>query len=121
MQLRQAIADGWPQTKHEVTHLIRQYWDMKEELNVVDAVVLRNERMVMPTTMRKEILNKLHTSHQGMVRTKQLAKDLVYWSGTNGEIEEMIVRSVYAKSTGITSTRNLFENQCRCLMPDVDA
>ena len=88
--LKKVIKTGWPVMKKEADPLIRPYWDFKEEMNVIDEIVLRAERVVIPCTMQKEILNILHESHQGMVKTKQLAKDLIYWPGINGEIEHMI-------------------------------
>ena len=42
--------------------------------------------------MRPEALKMLHAAHQGMVRSKQLARDLLYWPGVNKQIEDMISR-----------------------------
>lgn len=88
--LREMIMRGWPDQKIQVDLLIRQFWEVREELHVIDNIVLRNERIVVPATLRKEVLTRLHMAHQGMVRTKQLAKDLVFWPGMNNEIEELI-------------------------------
>ena len=90
--LREMITHGWPEQKSQTDPLIRQYWDFREELNVIDDIVLRNERIIIPVALQKEVLERLHVSHQGMVRTKQLAKDLVFWPGMNHEIEEVIAK-----------------------------
>ena len=42
--------------------------------------------------MRKEILNKVHVSHLGIVKCKQRARDVVFWPGMGKEIEEMIYK-----------------------------
>ena len=44
----------------------------------------------MPTVMRKGVLKNIHESHLGIVRCKQLARDVVYWPGMNAHIEDMI-------------------------------
>ena len=82
--------NGWPSTKKETDELIRPYWDFREEINILDGIVLRGERIIVPYTQQKEILSILHESHQGIVKMKQLAKDLIYWPGINGQIEDMV-------------------------------
>ncbi len=36
------------------------------------------------------MLNKMHQSHMGMVKTNQLARDLMFWPRMNAEIEEIV-------------------------------
>ena len=43
-------------------------------------------------SMRQEILTKLHASHLGYVRTKQRARQTVFWPGITREIEDVIRR-----------------------------
>ena len=33
------IQTGWPETKQEVPHSIRQYWNIRDELAVIDGVI----------------------------------------------------------------------------------
>lgn len=40
--------------------------------------------------MREEILSLLHTAHLGIQKTKERAKQLVYWPNINYDIENMI-------------------------------
>ena len=40
--------------------------------------------------MQSEILNLVHYSHQGIVKSKQLARDIVYWKGLNKQIEDIV-------------------------------
>ena len=41
-ELYSMIQSGWPETKHEVPHSIRQYWDTRDELAVLDGVIYRD-------------------------------------------------------------------------------
>ena len=40
--------------------------------------------------LRKKVLSDLHSSHQGMDRTKRRARQTVFWPGLNRDIEHMI-------------------------------
>ena len=45
---------------------------------------------MVPVQKRKEILTKLHASHQGIERTKQRARQIVYWPGINSDIKNTV-------------------------------
>ena len=40
--------------------------------------------------MRSEILQKLHTGHWGIERTRRRAREIVFWPGISQDIESMI-------------------------------
>ena len=68
---------------------LRSIWD---ELSVYDdtLIVYDNSRIVVPKSARPEILEKLHLSHSGISKTRQLARNLFYWPGMSNSIKQMI-------------------------------
>ena len=48
--------------------------------------------MIIPESMQKEMLQIVHESHMGMVRCKQLARDIMYWPGMNAQIEDIVTK-----------------------------
>ena len=91
-QLRKMIISGWPETKAELAHNVGAYWDYRDELSTYNGIVYKGNRIVIPTSMRKDMLKRIHKSHLGMVTSKQRAKDVIYWPGMNGQIEDTIRR-----------------------------
>ena len=81
--LRRVIFSGWPATKQEIPAAAVPYWDARDELSTYNGIVYKGERLVIPYSMRPEMLKILHTSHAGVVKTKQLARDRMYWPGVN--------------------------------------
>ena len=64
---------------------------LKDQLTFEDELILLNShRIVVPAQKRKEILTKLHVSHQGIERTKQRARQIVYWPGINSDIKNTV-------------------------------
>ena len=82
-KLYSMIQSGWPETKHEVPHSIRQYWDTRDELAVLDGVIYRGMRIVVPPTMRPAMLKIIHETHLGTVKCKQRAREALHWPGTS--------------------------------------
>uniref|UniRef100_A0A914Y7X3 RNA-directed DNA polymerase n=1 Tax=Panagrolaimus superbus TaxID=310955 RepID=A0A914Y7X3_9BILA len=49
-----------------------------------------HDRVYIPELLRSPILAQLHVGHNGMCRTKALARRHCYWPGINADIEKMI-------------------------------
>ena len=77
-QPRKMIISGWPETKAELAHNVGAYWDFRDELATYNGIVYKGNRIVIPTSMRKDMLKRIHKSHLGMVTSKQRAKDVIY-------------------------------------------
>ena len=88
--LRETIANGWPETRSECPETLAPYWTFRDELGVEDGVVLKGTRIVIPTTLRNSVLEKIHYAHQGMEKCKLRAKSSVYWPNMNKDIENTV-------------------------------
>ena len=89
-KLVEAIKKGFPKDKKKCSIAILPYWNIKDELSVEDSLALFGMRIVVPHAARKSVLQKLHTAHQGINRTKQRARQTVYWPGLNNEITNLV-------------------------------
>ncbi|KAK2712700.1 hypothetical protein QYM36_011401, partial [Artemia franciscana] len=92
--LTSTIITGWPETRSSCSEKIQKYWNTRHELSIANGIVLKGDKIVIPVTMRREILQQLHHSHMGMEKTKQRARSIVYWPGINRNIEEMISQCI---------------------------
>ena len=66
------------------------YWDFRDELSTYNRIIYKGERICIPPSLRREMLMILHSSHLGMVKTKQRARVVIYSLGMNTQIEEII-------------------------------
>lgn len=55
-------------------------------------MIFLNERVIVPITLRENILSQLHASHLGIEKTKKRARTIVYWPGIDESIENMIAK-----------------------------
>ena len=84
------IMNGWPQARHCVDVEARPYWTLQDELHLQDGLICRGQRLVIPKSCRKDILQRLHTGHRGIVSCKNLARQSLFWPGLSTEVENMV-------------------------------
>lgn len=86
------IQSGWPNSRSQIPLVARPYWDVRDELSTQDGIILRGERIVIPKCLQKEMLELLHSSHLGIEKCKQRARDAIFWPGMTSQIEDMVSR-----------------------------
>ena len=64
--LIETIKKGWPPTKDACDGEIHEVWNCREELSVTDGVIFKGSKIVIPTSVRKLILERIHQGHLGM-------------------------------------------------------
>ena len=88
--LREKIFTGWPDKAKDTHILLKPFWAFRDELSIEDSLVLKRGGIIIPGTMRNEILNKIYASHQGIEKSILRVKTCVYWPGINEDIEEVV-------------------------------
>ena len=89
-KLSETIQEDWPPHKHRLNGEVKAFWDFKDELSVYDDIVFRGERVVIPKSMQKFMIEKVHESDLGIVLCKHLARDVLFWPGMNKQIGEKV-------------------------------
>lgn len=88
--LKNIIKVGWPDSKKKADNLIRPYWKHRHEITEIKGILCKNNQLIIPKSMRKEIITRLHYSHLGMEKTINKAKELVFWPFMAKEITDVI-------------------------------
>ena len=55
-----------------------------------DGLLMRGSRIVVHTSLRLSMLDKLHSGHQGITKCRQRARDFVWWPGLNKQLEALV-------------------------------
>ena len=89
--LMETITNGFPVDKNQLDLDLRPYWGVRDQLSLDDTgLILYGCRLLIPTALRRDMLSRLHESHQGMERTKRRARLAIYWPRMDNDIEKMV-------------------------------
>jgi len=69
---------------------LKPYFPVRMELAIAEGLLLRGNRLFIPLSLQSDILEKLHSGHQGMTKCRQRAKDSVWWPGIRRDIDELV-------------------------------
>ncbi|XP_064109047.1 uncharacterized protein K02A2.6-like [Macrobrachium nipponense] len=68
----------------------KPYKEIWNELSVTQECILRGSRVVIPNALRNRVLSEIHADHQGIVRSKSIARTYVWWTGVDRDIENLV-------------------------------
>ena len=87
VQLREVIEQGFPKTKDGMPEEIKRFFQMRDELYVVDNAIMKGKKILIPRSLRPRILEGLHAAHQGVVGMKANARDRLFWPGLDADLK----------------------------------
>lgn len=72
------VMEGWPS---QVETPLTVFFTKRNDLTTEHGCVLWGTSVIVPQQMRKAVLKEIHLGHQGIVKTKALARKFVWWPG----------------------------------------
>ena len=77
------VTEGWANGQCQA------YSSFKDELYIMNGLLMRGNRIVVPSSLRRDMLGILHEGHLGVEKQRRMARDVVYWPNINADIEAM--------------------------------
>ncbi|XP_064639559.1 uncharacterized protein K02A2.6-like [Lineus longissimus] len=86
-KLKVAIETGYWRRDEECLKPFKRFQD---ELIVHNGIVLRGRRLVMPDALQRRAIDLAHVGHQGIVKTKMLLREKVWFPSIDAMVEECV-------------------------------
>ncbi|XP_037780967.1 uncharacterized protein K02A2.6-like [Penaeus monodon] len=85
-ELLHHVKSGFPNDRYNLPSTLRPYWKIRNELYNDGDLVLYGPRVVVPASLRRSTLARLHDCHSDVEATKCRAQQTVFWPGINADI-----------------------------------
>ena len=77
--LSSQVIQGWPDSAKKIVPALKPYWPLRDDTSVEDGLILLGSRVIVPESLRGNILHQIHGGHFGIEKCKVRAKSCVYW------------------------------------------
>ena len=84
------VQSGWPEEKRSVPIPARPFFNIRDELVIDNGILFKGERCVIPSSLRKKMLQTAHEGHIGVEGCLRRARESIFWPGMNGQIRDFI-------------------------------
>lgn len=84
--------EGWPLTQKEVPPLARPYYTFCDTLTIQNGLVYKDDRVVIPASLRSRMLEEIHDTHIGKEGCIRRAKEAIHWPGMTTAIRDRVSR-----------------------------
>ena len=80
------INTGIPDNRDMWPDCTRDFYRVKSDLSTIGPVVLVGDRVAIPSSLQSEVLEVLHSAHQGTTSMTNRALSCIYWPGMLADI-----------------------------------
>ena len=87
---RRILKGDWEKYKRNLD--IKQYYSIKDKLDVVDGLIFRLNQIIIPEKLQRSFIKATHSKgHHGMTKRKQMLRQKYWFPEMNKRVESMIV------------------------------
>ncbi|XP_054266984.1 uncharacterized protein K02A2.6-like [Macrosteles quadrilineatus] len=80
---------GWP-GKSKIPEDVLPYWYHREDISEQNGILLFGSRIIIPNSLRANVLRSIHEGHQGITKCRSFAKLTVWWPRLSQQIKELV-------------------------------
>lgn len=90
---KQLFLYGWPEFNKKYPGNFRMYYNLTQDNTIVkDLLVLLDDKLIVPMSLRNFMSGLIHESHRGIEKCKTSVRQVVYWPSMSKQIYEYVLK-----------------------------
>ena len=85
------IHKGWPEHLKSVALQASAYFKERGSLSEANGLLRRGKQIVIPESMRDEVLQKIHQGHLGLTKCRERYRGAVWWPGIASDVKQLVL------------------------------
>ena len=102
------ISKGWPRKRSSLAPILPPYWNYRHELTIEDGIVMKGQKVIIPTSLKQQYIDKIHTGHTGIGSCLKKAWKFIFWVNYSKDIQEAVEKCSLCQE----QQNVLMTNQC---------
>ena len=90
--LMSTVLEGWTSTQAQAPQEIRPYFSFKKEITVQNGSLFKGDRIIVPASVRKEMMEKVYSSRLGIKGCSRRAREVFCWPRMNSDLKDFILK-----------------------------
>ena len=75
------VQNGFPKSRNDLQSIVCVFWSMLEETYCLEGVPIKGNKILIPRQLEAEVLESLHSAHQGINGILANARQQLFWPG----------------------------------------
>ena len=89
-KVKKCVVEGWPNKITGLPIEARSFWQHQDKLHIDQGILLKDQCIVVPVSIRSEVIKQLHEGHGSVQKTVGRAKMSVYWPNYVKDISDFV-------------------------------
>lgn len=85
------VHKGWPEHMKGVAVRATTYFKDRGSLSEANGLLRRGKQILIPSSMRNYMLQKIHEGHQGLTKCRERYNGAVWWPGIASDVKKLVM------------------------------
>lgn len=85
------VHEGWPNNLKSLSEEVKHFHKIKDDILIEDGLLFFGTRLIVPNSLKNEMLSLIHESHLGVNKCLNRARKIMYWKNMSSEITELVL------------------------------
>ena len=85
--LKMVISKGWPKKRRSLAPDLQPYWNYRDKLTIEDGILMKGQKIIIPTSLKQQYIDKIHTGHTGIGSCLKKAWEFIFWVNYSRKVQ----------------------------------